>query len=281
MVPVHFLIPTNTNHPNSLTTSHLKPQDMIAIPLAAMILSAFAAAASTAPRGIGFAQTVFNEQKLYYISNAESHTENVFYSLDLTVPWPVSAPAWTKLPLNPPVVGRPLWASYMALSGNGSKVYFFDDTMGTLSYNFHGSSWKTLGRKNYQDLMGNIRAAATDTDDDVVYILEEPVEYSLDEEVIYAMENGIAPSMDWFPKVDTLFTLDMKTDMWSRERIVGLLEHTKGGFVLGWMYSSVRKSLVFLASTETAMTLYEYHIPTKVIQPIVSLDDVLKVSLVN
>ncbi|KAF9215333.1 hypothetical protein BGZ59_001653 [Podila verticillata] len=247
---------------------------MIAVPLAAIILSAFAAAASTAPRGIGFARTVFNEQKLYYISDAESRTENVFYSLDLTVPWPVSAPAWTKLPLNPPVAGRPLWASYMALSGNGSKVYIFDLRMGTLSYDFHTSSWKTLNHKNYQDLLGTFQAAATDTDDDVVYILEEPVKYALDDEVKYAMENGIAPSTDWFPKVDTLLTLDMKTDMWSREQIAGLLENTKGGFVLGWMYSSVRKSLVLLASTESAMTLYEYHIPTKVIQPIIATGDI-------
>lgn len=243
------------------------------ISLAATVLSASAVAASTAPRGIGFARTVFNEQKLYYTSDAESYNESVFYSLDLTIPWPVSAPAWTKLPFNPPVSGRPLEASHMALSGNGSILYFFDQTMGTLSYDFQGSHWKALKYKNYQDLLGTFHAATTDTDDDLVYILEEPVEYAMENEVAPSM--GWFPKMDWFPKVDTLLTLDMKTDIWSRERIVDLLKYTKGGLVLGWIYSSVRKSLVFLVSAKN-MTLYEYHIPTKAIRPIVSLNDVLK-----
>ncbi|KAG0025131.1 hypothetical protein BGZ82_010206 [Podila clonocystis] len=197
------------------------------IPLAATVF-AVSAAASSAPRGLGFARTASTEQQMFYTARTWNPSGNVLYSLDLTVPWPVSTPTWTKLPFNVPDELGPFTTDTLALSSNGSKLHFLSNTKRG-SYDPLSAEWTVSDRPRYHDLLGVFRAVVSDTDDDVLYALEENIDYAVSEEVMYSMENEGDLNMDWLPKADTLLRLNMKNDTLSRERISDVLEYRRRG----------------------------------------------------
>jgi len=87
------------------------------------------------PGTVAGSDFVFNDQRLFLSDGGYNAREGLadidvrwtrrqlFYSLDLSVPWPASRPAWTKLARQP---NKAAMVGDMALGKDGSVVYFFD-----------------------------------------------------------------------------------------------------------------------------------------------------------
>ncbi|KAG0020140.1 hypothetical protein BGZ82_011685 [Podila clonocystis] len=104
------------------------------------------------PGTVANADYVFNGEKLYLSDgyyNGEDKFQltprELFYSLDLTTPWPSSKPAWTKLVRqDKPYAGR------MGLSKDGTVIYFFTpDKFGTSLVATDTDSGKIIGVRHY------------------------------------------------------------------------------------------------------------------------------------
>lgn len=116
------------------------------------------------PGTVANADYVFNDQKLFLsdgvyngIDKNQLTPREIFYSLDLTVPWPASKPAWTKLVhQSQPHAGR------MGLSKDGAVVYFFNPDS-VQPYNVQTAEWGAVTNFTGTELFGT-SLIATDSD---------------------------------------------------------------------------------------------------------------------
>lgn len=125
---------------------------------------------SGGPGTIASSDFVFNNQRLFLSDGGYNAREGpagtdvrwtrhqLFYSLDLSVPWSSSHPAWTKLVRQP---NKTSMVGDMALSKDGSVVYFFDGDQVQL-YNVAKAEWGSVANLTTVDM--SLGARATDTE---------------------------------------------------------------------------------------------------------------------
>lgn len=174
---------------------------------------------------------VSNNQLLFISQDSAS----IFYSLNLTVAWPATKPAWRKLP-SPPSTGW--WdqpSGGMSLSKDGSTVHFVShDTF--QSYNDNTAHWgPTINLTTSLDSQYG-EHVVTDVDMGLVYSLGSMWE-----------QNG-----DFVRSFSTFDPVSRTVAKVNSAPRAGVL-FTQG------VYSSTRKSLFYLSQGNT-FALYEYSI---------------------
>ncbi|KAF9369614.1 hypothetical protein CPB97_003456 [Podila verticillata] len=175
---------------------------------------------------------VSNSQHLFISLDGAS----IFYSLDLTVPWPATKPAWKKLP-PPPSTGwwdKPY--GWMSLSKDGSTVRFVSYSS-IQSYHVNTAQWDLSVNLTLSVGFGYGGYIVTDADMGRVY--------------------GFGSTQRHRGQISTPFVVFDPVS-----RIAALLNEppsrVDGQFAQG-VYSAARKSLYFLPE-RGALTLYEYSI---------------------
>ncbi|KAG0093773.1 hypothetical protein BGZ93_001909 [Podila epicladia] len=195
------------------------------------------------PGTVAYADYVFNDQKLYLSDgyyNGEDKFQftprQLFYSLDLTKPWPTSKPTWTKL-----VRQNQLFAGRMGLSKDGSVIYFFTPNS-VQPYNVQKAEWGVV--TNFTAAGFGTRMVATDTDSGKIIGVEHYV-----------------PTYPEGPRIikdaQILFS---EFDPKDNSIVNNALNVTE--FTVEVAYSSARKSL-FFAAIGPDSNLYEYNLATK------------------
>lgn len=208
----------------------------------------------TDPKGgpgiVANADYVSNDQKLFLsdgvyngVDKNQLTPREIFYSLDLTVPWPASKPAWTKLAhQSQPHAGR------MALSKDGSVVYFFNPNS-VQPYNVQTAEWGTV--TNFTGTEFGTSLIATDSDSGKIIGVQRSV-------LTY-------PGGPRFIKdAQAIFSEFDPNDNSVVHTAVNVTEFTQKV-----AYSSARKSL-FFSSTGPDSILYEYNLATKNFTAVVS-----------
>ncbi|KAG0093772.1 hypothetical protein BGZ93_001910 [Podila epicladia] len=208
-------------------------------------------ATSPGPGPVRYPAFVFNNQALFignsapdyskftsFETPAENAFENAIFSLDLSVPWSASAPAWHK-------IDRPAdfipdndsnKSGQMVMNKDGSIIYFFQGS-NVRPYYVHKGKWGpvmslTSGLTIRKSLM-------VDSDLGHIYGIEKTSEWS---------------DYEW-----TLRMFDPVTNVISIISVIPPEANPQGG--LG-VYSSARKSF-FFSSSKGAFTFYEYNIANK------------------
>lgn len=208
-------------------------------------------------RTVAGSDFVFNNQRLFLSDGGYNAREGpadidvrwkrrqLFYSLDLSVPWPASRPAWTKLARQP---NKAAMVGDMALGKDGSVVYFFDSNR-VQPYNVAKAEWGSVANLTTVDMSLGVRA--TDTDSGVVV----------------AIRDNVMGAPDGAPSPQHAFRLTFNVFDPATNGIV-----TEGVDTLervqGMVYSSERKSLFLLGYQST---LYEYNLAAKTYTSVVSL----------
>ncbi|KAF9336029.1 hypothetical protein BG006_009920 [Podila minutissima] len=195
------------------------------------------------PGTVANANYVFNDQKLYlsdgYYNGADKFQmtpRQLFYSLDLTAPWPTSKPAWTKL-----VRQDRLHAGRMGLSKDGSVIYFFTPDS-VQPYNVQKAEWGVV--TNFTTAEFGTSLVATDTDSGKIIGVRRYVPtYPEGPRII--KDNQIIFS-EFDPKDNSIVKTALNITEFTEEVA----------------YSSARKSL-FFAATGPDSNLYEYNLATK------------------
>ncbi|KAF9430382.1 hypothetical protein BGZ94_007120 [Podila epigama] len=192
-----------------------------------------------------------NEQTLHVIGTIDgledTNNNNLgIYSLDFSVSWPASSPAWTNLGVNSECL-RHIIAKHIALSKDGRNMYVLStpDSVQVLDLvqaqwrpDITIRDWKTAPKYIFGGL-------ATDTDTGDIYGI------------------GASPSTgSTYP----LFKFDPSSGSFSSESIALPM---RTSFIHRTIYSSVRKSLFFLMDDDRS-SLYEYHIPTKTLGHVIN-----------
>ncbi|KFH66585.1 hypothetical protein MVEG_07110 [Podila verticillata NRRL 6337] len=204
---------------------------------------------SGGPGTVASSDFVFNNQRLFLSDGGYNAREGpadtdvrwtrrqLFYSLDLSVPWPSSRPAWTKLARQP---NKASMVGDMALSKDGSVVYFFDGYQVQL-YNVAKDEWGSVANLTTVDMSLGVRA--TDTDSGVVI----------------ALRDNVTGAPDGVPSLQRAFRLTFNVFDPATNGIV-----TEGVDTLErvqeMVYSSERKSLFLLGYQ---FTLHEYNLAAK------------------
>ncbi|KAF9371673.1 hypothetical protein CPB97_001803, partial [Podila verticillata] len=161
-----------------------------------------------------------------------SFTDGI-YSLDLTVAWPASAPAWTKL-------SRPRLDVYNIIGGvilnkEGSILYHFNVHQKVQAYNVRTAEWSSP--VSVSEPSGCLRWTVIDSDRDQIF------------------GTNICPVV-----ISQDFTMNLTTYDPTTNNVVIVSKDIPGHAGRGpRVYSSARKSLFFLW-TEGPITLYEYNI---------------------
>lgn len=211
---------------------------------------------SLGPGHIRYPAYVFNDQGLFigngeadYSNHANPNLETPFktaiFSLDLSVPWSASTPAWHKIdrPTDfvPDDYASP--TGQMVMNKDGSIIYFFQYS-GVRPYYVHRGEWGpvaslTSGFNIKKSLM---------VDSDLGHI------YGTDASVIWS-------DVDTLPDVET-WTLRMFDPVTNAISIVSEIPRQARPRASRGVYSSARKSFFFLSS-KGADTFYEYDIADK------------------
>lgn len=174
---------------------------------------------------------VSNNQLLFISQDSAS----IFYSLDLTVAWPATKPAWRKLPSPPSTGWWDLPFGGMSLSKDGSTVHFVSHN-NFQSYYDNTAQWgPTINLTTSLD-SGYGEYVVTDVDMGLVYSLgsmwEQNGDYVRSFSTFDPVSHTVA-KVNPAPRAGVLFTQGV--------------------------YSSTRKSLFYLSQGDT-FTLYEYSI---------------------
>ncbi|KAG0356704.1 hypothetical protein BG005_004352 [Podila minutissima] len=195
------------------------------------------------PGTVANADYVFNDQKLYlsdgYYNGADKFQmtpRQLFYSLDLTAPWPTSKPAWTKL-----VRQDKLYAGRMGLSKDGSVIYFFTPDS-VQPYNVQKAEWGVV--TNFTAAEFGTSLVATDTDSGKIIGVRHYVPTYPEGPRIIKDAQIIFSEFD--PKDNSIVKTALNVTEFTEEVA----------------YSSARKSL-FFAATGPDSNLYEYNLATK------------------
>lgn len=202
------------------------------------------------PGTVANADYVFNDQKLYlsdgYYNGADKFQmtpRQLFYSLDLTAPWPTSKPAWTKL-----VRQDKLYAGRMGLSKDGSVIYFFTPDS-VQPYNVQKAEWGVV--TNFTAAEFGTSLVATDTDSGKIIGVRHYVPTYPEGPRIIKDAQIIFSEFD--PKDNSIVKTALNVTEFTEEVA----------------YSSARKSL-FFAATGPDSNLYEYNLATKNFSAVVS-----------
>ncbi|KFH66566.1 hypothetical protein MVEG_07091 [Podila verticillata NRRL 6337] len=195
------------------------------------------------PGTVANADCVSNDQKLFLsdgvydgVDKNQLTPREIFYSLDLTVPWPASKPAWTKLVRqSQPQAGR------MGLSKDGSVVYFFNPNS-VQPYNVQTAEWGAVTNFTGTELFG-ASLIATDSDSGKIIGLRHNIPTSKGPGII---KDAQIVFSEFDPNDNSVVHTALNVTEFTQEVA----------------YSSPRKSL-FFSSTGPDSILYEYNLATK------------------
>lgn len=206
-------------------------------------------ATSLGPGHISYVAYVFNDQGLFignseidYSSSTNPDLESPFrtaiFSLDLSVPWSASTPAWHQIDRPADFVPDDINSTgQMVMSKDGSIIYFFQDS-GVRPYYVHRGEWGPV--VNLTSELKIKKSLMVDSDLGHIY--------------------GIGQSGEW-PE-DEPWTLRMFDPVTNAVSIVSEIPRRANPFGGRGAYSSARKSFFFMSS-KGANTFYEYSIAHK------------------
>lgn len=208
-------------------------------------------ATSPGPSHIRFPAFVFSNQALfignseldYYSTSPENPFQSAIFSLDLSVPWSASAPAWHRIDRPADFVPDDFsnQSGQMVMNKDGSIIYFFQ-YMGVRPYYVHRGEWGPVA--NLTSDLSIRKSLMVDSDLGHIYGIEWSHGY-----------------------VWTLRMFDPVTNAISIVSEIPLQANPKGG---RGVYSSARKSFFFMSS-KGATTFHEYNIADKTWTFVVSL----------
>ncbi|KAG0028066.1 hypothetical protein BGZ81_005020 [Podila clonocystis] len=220
-------------------------------------------ATSLGPGHIRYPAYVFNNQALF-IGNSdpadfaysetpdapEAPFQTAIFSLDLTVPWSTSAPAWRKIdrPVDfaPDNYSNP--SGQMVMNKDGSIIYFFQD-MGVRPYYVHKGAWGPVANLTSELMIK--KSLMVDSDLGHIYGIGKG-----DSMFDCGMSDcGMSDyDFEW-----TLRMYDPVANVISVVSEIPPQANPKGG---RGVYSSARKSFFFMSS-KGATTFHEYNIADK------------------
>ncbi|KAG0323475.1 hypothetical protein BG000_002641 [Podila horticola] len=200
-------------------------------------------ATSPGPSHIRFPAYVFSNQALfignseldYYSTSPENPFQTAIFSLDLSVPWSASAPAWHRIDRPADFVPDDFSnkSGQMVMNKDGSIIYFFQ-YLGVRPYYVHRGEWGPV--TNLTSDLSIRKSLMVDSDLGHIYGIEWSHGY-----------------------VWTLRMFDPVTNAISIVSEIPLQANPNGG---RGVYSSARKSFFFLSS-KGATTFHEYNIADK------------------
>lgn len=204
-------------------------------------------ATSPGPGHIRYPAFVFDNQALF-IGNSEpdysnstsfeTPIETAIFSLDLSVPWSASAPAWHKIDRPADFIPDDVsnQSGQMVMNKDGSIIYFFQE-LNVRPYYVHRGEWGPVA---------SLTSGLT---------IEKSLMVDSDLGHIY----GIERSWQWSDYEWTLRMFDPVTNAISIISEIPPEANPKGG---RGVYSSARKSFFFM-SAKGATTFHEYNIADK------------------